>query len=281
MPIRGPLDGAEAKLQRAQHHLKAFHSEWQWVFQTDPVRPALKRDEQTGDYIVWVQYIPEMPPHLGAVLGDILHNMRSCLNFIAYELVRAAGTLTTKNEESIQFPILDDPPRAPKTFADVVRKTLPGIDSKALALIERFQPYNRPDLGRLGRLSNQDKHWIPVLILSRTMATTPTFRVPGCSVEVQPINIYEPLNVGAEVARLRIYGCVGSVGDEAHVQMKGNFIPEITFEDGREVVVTLMGLGGTCAILAHGLMGFVEPQPFPFIRGKSEVRQWPSFSTLP
>jgi hypothetical protein len=162
-----PLDSTQAKLERAQHHLDCFYDEFLAIFDRDPVQPAIKDDPKTGDHIIWIKYIPEIPPTLGALLGDFLHNLRSALNHLAFELVRASGGLTARNEESIQFPIYDAEPTAPLTFKDKVHSCLRKVGDEPLAIIERYQAYHRPYMGRLAYLSNQDKHRTPVLLLSR------------------------------------------------------------------------------------------------------------------
>lgn len=272
-----PLDGVQAKLERAQHHLKALHAAVGIVFREDPVIPDTKLDPDTGDHIVWVKYIPDLPPVLGAILGDFLHDLRSGLNHLAFELVRVVGALTPAVEENVQFPIYDKPPKAGVIFQQRVAKVLPGVGPDPLAIIERHQPYNRPDLGRLGTLSNQDKHRIPVLMLSRTMSVMPKFRAEHCSVEVIPIAIMEPMEVGAEVVRLRLSDCKKPI---THVQMQGHFIPEVTFEDGVEIFTPLMGLGGQCRIIAEELEFFVEPPAYGTLPWQHR-RRWPSFATLP
>jgi hypothetical protein len=109
------------------------------------------------------------------------------------------------------------------------------------------------------------------------MFILPEFRVVtgGRLLEVIPINVYAPLDIGAELVRLRIANVHGS---QLHVEMKGHFIPEITFEDGAEAIHVLMSLGGQCRTIARELEFFVEPPARPL---RPPRRSWPGFSTLP
>lgn len=96
-------------------------------------------------------------PH-AAIIGDVVHNLRSSLDHLAWQLVEAnGGTPSDKPGEQTAFPI-----------RDVRRKELRihgGVDPRALKVIEDLQPYNvhpesptDADLWHLHRLDIVDKH---------------------------------------------------------------------------------------------------------------------------
>ena len=110
-------------------------------------------------------YIDEVPdkqiPDLfGLLIGDLLHNLRSSLDTLAYALMLAGpNTVTEKMKSGSEFPIFGDEDTAgragcgAKMFADAGRKYVnwkPG----AQACVEGLQPYKR------GQDFRDDPLWI-------------------------------------------------------------------------------------------------------------------------
>ena len=109
--------------------------------------------------------VRESPPRtLAPIIGDAIHNIRSALDYLVYELappeVRATG--------STQFPIFRDE----DGFKTRGSKMLTGITGDERMLIERAQPYiasNPPrhdPLAILQKLSNDDKHRLLVPMIA-------------------------------------------------------------------------------------------------------------------
>ena len=163
-----PLDGVWAKLERADDHLNVLGMKWQEFLGSDPCPYGfpVEEDAEGLRYTIRVKVHAEPPPLLSAVVGDILHNYRSALDQLAWQLVIAAGGKPSGNTA---FPICD-------TESDWRRKTeyrrrandragpLSGIPpgSEIWAFIEDAQPYKRgptaEHLSTLRLLSNRDKH---------------------------------------------------------------------------------------------------------------------------
>jgi hypothetical protein len=102
--------------------------------------------------------VREDPPRtLAPIIGDAIHNMRSALDYLAYELASPKA----RKSRSTQFPICMDESqfRHPDNLRKIASITGDGRD-----LIERLQPYNATDpprhnpLAILNKLSNRDKH---------------------------------------------------------------------------------------------------------------------------
>ena len=88
------------------------------------------------------------------MIGDIVHNLRSSLDYIVWELANPA-----KRHNRLQFPICD----APEAYgAKAAQVQIKGLDDYDKALIESFQPFKSVDKGRylslLRDLSNFEKH---------------------------------------------------------------------------------------------------------------------------
>jgi hypothetical protein len=165
------LGSCAAKLARAREHARTLERETVARVEqqaTHAVRFS-EVDPQTG----WcsMSLVPQKieEPRLSAILGDVIHNLRCALDYIATALVDASPTQLTTSH---QFPIFKD---AARYASKVGTKTdaLPdgpmrGV-AHGLSVVEGWQPYNaqgdpRADpLWGIHRFSNADKHRQPAI----------------------------------------------------------------------------------------------------------------------
>ena len=156
-----PLAGVVEKLWNADDHLHRLETATREYLEGAPIASIRSerdaRDRTRGR--LRVQVLREPPLKLAAIAGDIIHNLRSSLDYLVEELVKLNGHRPTFQH---QFPICANA----GPFSDALRKgRLYGIHEPGLKTVERFQPYqvepearrNHP-LRRLHTLSNRDKH---------------------------------------------------------------------------------------------------------------------------
>jgi hypothetical protein len=97
------------KLRRARLHIDEVH---QRIRALDASKPWSVGKETTEDPDSWAfrfRIHRPIPADLRAAVGDAIANMRSALDYAAYELaVRHAGTLTLRQENATAFPICKD-----------------------------------------------------------------------------------------------------------------------------------------------------------------------------
>jgi hypothetical protein len=150
------LDGVLRKIERGESHLESLQREANSFIrrQTDGIVRQLDAAGATHNYRLTTD--PTAPRHWSAAVGDVLHNFRSALDHLAWQLVLANGGRPTKRTS---FPLLLSPPgvgRAPSVFG--------GVSAEALDIIESLQPYhqedkaNRDALWLLHDLNRVDKH---------------------------------------------------------------------------------------------------------------------------
>src|SRR5262249_28235966 len=124
-------------------------------------------DPTTGDDLDRVRFLTPPPLRLSLLIGDGIHNLRSALDHLAWQLVVANHS--TPNSET-GFPISD----LPKNFKSLLHQRLGAASSQAKAVCEGLQPYRggKDALWRLHRLDIADKHrlLIPVA-LAHTKST--------------------------------------------------------------------------------------------------------------
>jgi hypothetical protein len=178
-----------AKAHRARHHIDAVR---ELVAAYNPAtayeivaEPAAASAPGVGVTDLRLKELRKPPTELLTTIGDVLHNLRSCLDSVAFELAQrsSGGAMSPKQEKAIYFPICEDS----DAFEDFLgHKHRAGVfgehEVKALrcaqpfALREEFakhgvslptteaEEYKINELARLERLNNLDKHrYLPML----------------------------------------------------------------------------------------------------------------------
>ncbi len=167
--------GHRFKLERADEHLKRLEDDVLRWLGTQPYRFIYEFNPESNEKIVRVEVIDAPPVKFGITIGDIVHNLRSALDNLAYELALAhtGDPLPREIAENSEFPIFS----RPMTLGQRERR-IGGIHPEAQAIIEGLQPYNRenqpsPDpLWLLYNLSNVDKHRLFPLTLVQPVGVT-------------------------------------------------------------------------------------------------------------
>jgi hypothetical protein len=132
-------------------------SECDECFRAAVVSGVTEPDAETGHVSIGFEIEPSPPSRLGAIVGDIAHNLRSSLDVAAWQLALAKDeTAARRQPYKIDFPLAETAERFRK------HKLRDFVSDRAWLLIERLQPYqpSMEALGWLRHLSNSDKHRI-------------------------------------------------------------------------------------------------------------------------
>lgn len=159
------LDGCWAKVERAREHMHELEQLAEAFLRRHPNQ--IRFDKYTEPGWVILRALVEPPPvRISLVAGDLIHNLRSALDYLVWQLVRSEGGVGGTHTA---FPIclsesefdrrVRNPPKNRKS-------PLHGIDPSGdkWALVDRFQPYHAghqadvEPLSALAALSNRDKH---------------------------------------------------------------------------------------------------------------------------
>jgi hypothetical protein len=216
----GPsLEGCFVKLGRASKHRKELDAA------LGPATNAISEgvvtettyDDNAGQFVVRVAYAPALPPDVSIIAGDVIHNLRSALEYAAYQAVWKA--LGAPRGDS-QFPITS----APTKFRCSARVKHLSAEPALLAVVQRNQPYadiedyrreglatdledivrlrqaNRP-LAVLRDISNADKHRLLLPRYARAIeAVFMPSRVRDCAPVVSSYQEDGALVAGTELA---------------------------------------------------------------------------------
>ena len=194
-----PLHEAQLKCDTASRHLRSLKmSVTKYKNNPAPLFKTASQDGRTTECMRWPRPAPES---WGTMLSDFAVNLRSALDFIAWQLAvkhyRDSAQAGSPGRYT-KFPICDSADDYAKQSLRSLRDVLPG----ALPLIERLQPYNQntlPEtrlLSLLRELANTTKHQ-SIIMLRRNVRLMAS---PGTSVLLRiPLDGTLPVVRGAEV----------------------------------------------------------------------------------
>jgi hypothetical protein len=240
------LTGCLAKIERAREHLDVLEVELEAFLHAEPPPIGVSQtqlDDESGWYYAYA--IVERPPplRLGVILGDALHNARSALDHLIWQLVLLNGAAPTRdNAFPIVFRVAD--------WDAAKSRRLVGLSVEQQAHLDRLQPYNCGDpeqaratyLAVLSQLSNVDKHQIvhPAIASLLDPLSVPDgaqFVVVrgGGEVGLQQFMPRQRLDHGAVLMRGRVEGATAAT----EVEVQGKVPVDIAFG---ELLVPLAAL---------------------------------------
>lgn len=215
-----------------------------------------------------VATVDELPLRLGLLVGDAVHNYRSALDQLVFELAFMGSRGGTRppgvSLEKTMFPGSET--RSNFEGSYVQTTLLAGLTQKHRAQLKRFQPYRGGKLppphpiSRLMDLSNDDKHRLtqPTLICPTDILLEIAFEdmrdcVPGRGQETWNEKILgRPLKPDTEIVRFPIR----KTGPKPHVKVRGQIRTFIGFQDGTTPEDQLTRIGA----YAREIVEFFAPE---------------------
>jgi hypothetical protein len=167
-----PLDGPRRKLDRAAEHIQTFWDAVNSWYDTKPFRIIAQYFNADKTAYIFRIEIPAIPIRFGIIVGDIFYNLRSSLDYLAWQLATFNQDTAMRREgweSDVEFPIFLH--RTKWDISKKVKRFLTYIPDDARQIIENLQPYNTPNgskpenhgLWILYSLSNCDKHRVITL----------------------------------------------------------------------------------------------------------------------
>jgi len=151
------LSGIRLKVSRAAQELDKLKADVIAFLDTHPYMPRVHFDKQTR-YLTFSVHVLSVPdPMWGVRIGEVVHNLRSALDHIVWQLV-VMNTGKPPTVTKTQFPIFQHE----AGFRDRGLKLLQGVSKDATDMIEAEQPFRTGEgiksPRHLHELSNIDKH---------------------------------------------------------------------------------------------------------------------------
>lgn len=224
------LDGVRAKIDRAETHFKLV-SELAAVVRDDYGVVRKKGysphfHTTSPEFVSVFLKLGQPRDDFPLVVGDCVHNLRTALDYIVYQLVLANNKTPTTNN---LFPICNS---SQSWNGALKRDRLCGVHLKAKTLIERLQPCHRPDnrpLWILSELENIDKHRALLTASAMLVQQRVTFSKDG-AVGVDSSASFGGIERDGACLLGYDFGATDSgTGDDMEVQLQGTSL--VAFED--------------------------------------------------
>lgn len=160
MPTAPRADNIRVKIQRARKNVDEAAAFIKSYLDKKPFTVSYKRDPATRRLIYYVSSVEEPDPELSGIVGDALHNLRSALDHIAYQLVMI-GTGQTPSRR-VYFPIWDSQAK----YESKGRRQIEGARPEAITAVDGIRPYKGGNdrLWQLQKLNNVDKHRLLIMV---------------------------------------------------------------------------------------------------------------------
>ncbi len=101
-----------------------------------------KDDAQTQERTYYIRVLKSIPLEFSALIGDILQNLRSSLDHLAWHLVKSSPVTPKAADHQIYFPIFET---ASEYRAGKMTK-IRGVTDAAMQALDAVEPYYRPDI---------------------------------------------------------------------------------------------------------------------------------------
>jgi len=245
-----PLDSAWEKFNRGELRAREISDLVGGFAKTKPYTVVEKIEDETGDKLFVVDGKPADPPlSISTTLGEVLYNLRSSLDHVAWQLVIANGKQPI--EKTSAFPLIDDPIKWDERFT---RNKVSRMSDYARTLVKSVQPcfgsnpHTNEWLSWLEDLTNIDKHRHLNLVVAGVGGVMGI--PPGAFVHNGPIDD------GTVMARFpKAY---------AHMQIDGWFY-EVALSEGPAIGETITSLTSALRLVTSNMLklfgGFFPPRP--------------------
>ena len=214
---KASLQGPRLKLDRAKEHLDDLVLEIKRFYKTNPYDGVIQDNPETQQREFRVTQADPLPDSLAVISGDVLHNLRSALDHLAWQLVLANGGEPNSNTA---FPVW----RSESKFKSSRPGYAKGVSKAALDILYGLKPYKGGNdaLWRIHQLDIVDKHRLLLTVAMRhesvildlgSLLNSPNF--PSVPVAINPAE-KQVIEVGSVLF-------VAPLGDETHDDVKANF----------------------------------------------------------
>lgn len=157
------LEAIQLKIGRAKAHTDELRSAISSFFATSPYKVAAKRDPQTRKLVYYVSSVCPTPVCFATVTGDIIQNLRSALDHLAYQLFVVGTNGSKAPGRHVSFLIAANAARYKSGLAGSVQ----GMRQDAINALSAVEPYNGGkghQLWVLHELNNIDKYRLLVTV---------------------------------------------------------------------------------------------------------------------
>jgi hypothetical protein len=180
------LSASDTKIQRARKHLAELESEVGNFVASRPVKFNVETIENSGGRSFnFHMHMAPVSENVGAIVGDVIHNLRAALDLTATEMVRKGGG----DDKGVCFPFCES---AEDLDGTIKKRNFDKAGAEAVALLQTLKPYRNGNaaLRVIHDLDILDKH--RALIPTAMSAASPVVRMWDDDGTINPQIIGDP-----------------------------------------------------------------------------------------
>ena len=149
------IERINAQITRAKQHVQDFEHALRTFNDTNPYAVSIKEDVRIGKRFYYVSKINSLPDSIATIAADVIQNLRSPLDHIAYQLV-LDGRGGLKPDWDVYYPICRSAVDYPAKRGGRIK----GVGQAVIDAIDATEPYkggNGHVLWQLNELNNPNK----------------------------------------------------------------------------------------------------------------------------
>jgi len=221
------IDPALRKVDRARKHIDDLEQGVAAYVEDSTTWRYDDDSEERGRVIVKVEQMVAPPVELALICGDVVHNLRTALDYVIFQLGIADKGMVS--DES-QFPLLLTTPSA-RDWKSIVNGILGLLSPVHVEEVRRLQPFSdardntiNVKLGMLSALDNRDKHRLPLVVDTAASRGTVSLDKPVRRVQItHQVGDVIPIKDDTELFRLKAWGGPINVAIHARIQFGISF----------------------------------------------------------
>jgi hypothetical protein len=164
--LSATVDRIRSKIARAKQHLVDFELGLKAFHETNPYEVSYKERPETGQRVYYISRVDCVPDQLTCIAADVLQNLRSPLDQLAWQL---RTTLGDPPDNNVNFPMTN----VPTEHETLCRRNMKGVPQDVMDAVIATKAYPGGDghaLWQLKELNNPDKHQLLVSAASTFQA---------------------------------------------------------------------------------------------------------------
>lgn len=231
------LNGAYAKIRRANHHLSQLHAsieEWGSAEENDHV-PTFDYDPSQNRLEFMLHKVKPDDINWSLIIGDVVHNLRSALDHLIFQLALLNGHPVEKCRKSAFLVCIDE-----ASYKESSRRIQGLVSPTALAMIQVLQPYKaaaetgkdprKSNLWIISQLDIIDKHRTLVIAAKNFRASSISYAVNEEEpMIIEAVDTWKPLVDGAKIATIDFSGA--GIQHKGKVRVKAQTEVQIFFNE--------------------------------------------------
>ncbi|RIA55039.1 hypothetical protein [Dichotomicrobium thermohalophilum] len=167
------FESAKLKVERADHHIAELESAFMRFVERNPYTLSFGKNHATGSPAVRIRFGKELPETFALIIGDSIHNLRTALDHMTWELIGRDGGAQNRN---LKFPTGSD-----RRSFEAACKGIKTPSQNVIAVLkatEAFPTGHGEPLYSLSRLDNADKHFALTPVISAAKLSNFTISSP-------------------------------------------------------------------------------------------------------